>query len=98
MELLPVQIVMEEVSDPNENEKFGIRWEQADRNSAWLQTHAHEVYSRHRGKFIVIAGEELFVGDTPEEPLKLAKSKHPEDEGAIIRYVYRNKLARVYAN
>jgi hypothetical protein len=98
MALPPIKIVMEEVTDPEESAKFRVRWEQAARNSAWLQAHAHEIYSRHRGRFIVVAGEELFVGDTPEQALKLAKAKHPEDEGSLIRYIHREKMARVYAN
>lgn len=98
MALPPIQIVMEEVTDPEENAKFRARWQHAARNSAWLQAHAHEVYSQYRGRFVVVAGEELFVGDTPDEALRLAKAGHPEDEGSLIRYIYREKMARIYAN
>jgi hypothetical protein len=45
-------IVMSEVTDPVELAKAHKRWEQADRNSAWLQAHVPEIYSQHRGKFI----------------------------------------------
>jgi hypothetical protein len=60
--------------------------------------HAHEIYTQHRGKFIVVAGEELFVGDTPEEANALAKAAHPEDKGRLGRYIYPKKMARVYGN
>ncbi len=63
-------IVMSEVTDPVELAKARKRWEQADRNSAWLQAHVPEIYSRHRGKCICVAGEELFVADTPRRSLR----------------------------
>ncbi len=93
MSLQSIPVVMEEVTDPKEIAEFQARWSQAQRNSDWLQAHAHEIYTRHRGKFIVVAGEELFVGDTPEEALALARAAHPEDEGRIIRYIYPKKTA-----
>ena len=64
-------VIMEEVTDPEELVKAHIQDERFDRNWTWLQTHASEVYTRHRGKCICVAGEELFVADTPEEVLSL---------------------------
>lgn len=91
-------VVMEEVTDPAELAKARVQHERFDRNSAWLQTHIAEVYSRYRGKCICIAGEELFVADTPEEVIALAAAAHPEDNGKFFRYIPREKVARVYAN
>jgi hypothetical protein len=91
-------IVMEEVTDAHGIAETRARRERFDRNSAWLQTHAKEVYTRHRGKCICIASEELFVADTPEEVLARARAAHPEDDGSIlIRYIPRQKMARIYA-
>jgi len=98
MPLPPIQVVMEEVTDPQEIAEAQAQMEQARRNSAWMQAHAHEIYTQHRGKFIVVAGEELFVGDTPEEADALAKAAHPEDKGRLGRYIYPKKMARVYGN
>jgi hypothetical protein len=98
MPLSPIQVVMEEVTDPQEIAAFQARWAQAQRNSDWLQAHAHEIYTQHRGKFIVVAGEELFVADTPEEARTLARAAHPEDQGSLGRYIYPKKVARIYAN
>src|SRR5713101_8700180 len=91
-------IVMEEVTDPVELAKAQAQWERCDRNTAWLQAHASEIYTRYRGKCICIAGEELFVADTPEEVLALAKAAHPEDDGFFLHYIPREKVARIYAN
>jgi hypothetical protein len=98
MPLPPIQVVMEEVTDPQEIAEAQAQMEQTRRNSAWLHAHAHEIYTRHRGKFISVAGEELFVGDTLEEAIALAKASHPEDKGLLSQYIYLEKMARIYGN
>jgi hypothetical protein len=94
----PYPVVMEEVTDPAELAKAQAQWERFDRNFAWLKAHAQEVYTRHRGKCICIAGEELFVADVPEEALALANKAHPEDNGFFLHDIPREKLARIYAS
>jgi hypothetical protein len=91
-------ITMEVVTDPAELAQARTQREQFNRNSAWLQTHASEIYSQHRGKCICIAGEELFVADTAKEAVALATAIHPEDKGRFVHYIPKKKLARVYAN
>jgi hypothetical protein len=92
-------ITMEEVTlDPAERARALARRDRYRRNIAWLRNHASEVYSRLRGQHICIAGEELFVADTAEEALALAKAAHPEDDGRYLRYIPREKVARVYAH
>ena len=91
-------IIMEEVTDPVELAKARAQRKRFDRNAAWLQAHASEIYPRYRGKCICIAGEELFVADTPEEVIAQAAAAHPEDDGRFVRYIPREKLARIYAN
>jgi hypothetical protein len=92
------RIVVEEVTDSEENAAARARRQRFDRNSAWLQAHAREVYSLYRGKCVVIAGEELFAADTPEHAWALADAAHPEDDGSFIRFIPREKMARIYAN
>jgi hypothetical protein len=94
----PSPIVMEEITDPEELAKARAQRERFDRNSAWLQAHIAEIYARYRGTCICIAGEELFVADTPEEALALATAVHPEDDGRFLRYIPREKLDRIYAH
>ncbi|MEW6207445.1 MAG: hypothetical protein AB1631_03705 [Acidobacteriota bacterium] len=91
-------IVMEEVTDPEELARARAQRERFDRNFSWLQAHAAEIYERYRGKCICVAGEELFVADTPQEVLALARAAHPEDDGNYIHYIPRDKVARIYAN
>ncbi len=89
-------IVMSEVTGPVEVEKLRAWRERADRNYAWLAAHVPEIYAKHRGKCICVAGQELFVADTPQEVLALARAAHPEDDAAILRYIYQEKLERIY--
>ncbi|MBI3802071.1 MAG: hypothetical protein HY268_34515 [Deltaproteobacteria bacterium] len=91
-------IVMEEITDPEELAKARVQDERFERNSAWLQAHVPEIYSRYRGKCIGIAGEELFVADTPREVRALANAAHPQDNGKLFRYIPKEKVARVYAS
>jgi hypothetical protein len=65
-----------------------------ERNWAWLEAHAKEVYS-HRGKYICVSGEELFVGDSVEELINQAKAKHPDDTGIISRILPRETGDRI---
>jgi hypothetical protein len=92
----PVPLVMEEMTDPDELAKAQGQRERFDRNAAWLQAHAAEVYTRYRGKCICVAGEELFVADTAEEVLAHAKAAHPDDDGRFVHYIPREKVARIY--
>jgi len=72
METKHATVVMEEVTDADELARARAQRERFDRNAAWLQAHAVEVYTHYRGKCVVIAGEELFAADTPEEAWALA--------------------------
>jgi hypothetical protein len=98
MPLQPSSIVMEEITDPEENARFQVRWAQAERNSDWLQAHASEIYRDYRGKYIVVAGQELFAADTVQEAVAQAKAAYPEDKGSFTRYIPLKKTARVYAH
>lgn len=91
-------VIMEEVTDPEELAKARAQHERFERNWTWFQAHAAEVYSRYRGKCICIAGEELFVADSPREVLALATTAHPEDDGSFVHYIPREKVARIYAD
>jgi hypothetical protein len=91
-------VVLEEVVDPAENATARAQRERFDRNAAWLQAHAQEIYPRYRGKCICVAGEALFVADTPEEAVALGKAAHPGDDGSFVQYIPRERFARIYAN
>lgn len=91
------KLVMEEVTDPVELAAAQAQREQFDRNSAWLQAHASEVYPRHRGKCICVAGEELFVAETASEAVAKATVAHPQDKGRFVHYIPKQRVSRIYA-
>lgn len=51
--------------------------EQFARNVAWWNARVNELTDAHAGKFVVVAGQELFVGDDPAEVTARAKAAHP---------------------
>lgn len=90
-------IVMEIETDPTDCAEASRRKELFEKNWDWLEANASEVYS-HRGKFICIAGRELFVGDSVDEVLEAAQSAHPEDDGRFTRYIPVQRGQRLHAH
>jgi hypothetical protein len=93
----PIEI-LEEVTDPVEIARFRAATEQQRRNGAWLQAHWGDLLPQAIGKFLAVAGEEAFLGDTPQEAWSKAKAAHPEDAGAICQYVRPHVGPRIYAH
>lgn len=89
-------IVMEEVTDPSELAQAQAQRERFDRNWDWFKARATEIYEQFRGLCVVVAGQEIFAAEKPEEAWGLAKAAHPEDDGGFILYIPREKVARVY--
>ncbi len=92
------QIVIEDVSDPLELEQARAQDARFARNWAWFEAHATDIYAAHRGKCICIAGEELFVADTPQEALAQATAAHPDDDGRFTRLIPLERIPRIYAD
>ncbi|MGH7135781.1 MAG: hypothetical protein ACREHD_08585 [Pirellulales bacterium] len=90
-------VIMEIESDPNICAQIAARRERCERNVRWLEAHADEAYS-HRGKYICIAGEELFVAKCPEEVLSAAQAAHPDDDGRFTLYIPLDRTPRIYAS
>lgn len=90
-------VVMEEVTDADEIAKARAQRESFDRNARWLQRHIPEVYSRHRGKCICVAGQQLFVAESAEQAIALARAAHPQEEGWFTRYIPKQKVPMIYA-
>lgn len=93
----PLTFQVEEVVDPAVIAAARSQREQFDRNSAWLQANIAEVYRKHRGQHICIAGQEVFATDNVEDAIARATAAHPEDLGWFTRYVPLERLPRVYA-
>lgn len=91
-------VIMEEMTDAEELTKARAQDERFERNWVWFETHAAEIYRQHRGKCLCVAGQELFVADTPEQVLALATAAHPKDDGRFTRYIPKERTGRIYAH
>ena len=91
-------LAMVEIIDPQEIAKIKAQRARFRKNSDWLQAHVPHVYAQHRGKYICVAGLQLFVADTAPEVVAAARKSHPQDDGLLLRYIPREKLERVYAH
>jgi hypothetical protein len=92
------KFTIEEVTDPAEVARFRAWHEQFRRNSDWLQAHWADVIPQARGRFVAVAGQQAFLGDTAAEALAQARAAYPEDEGAFVRYVFPPGGPRIYAH
>ena len=87
-----------EITDPQELARAGAQRAKFERNAAWLHEHASEVYPSFRGKYICIAGQQVFAAESAVEALALGRAAHPDDDGSFVRYIPREKITRIYAN
>lgn len=92
------RFIIEEATDPEAIARARAQDERARRNDAWLQAHWHEIAPRARGRFLAVAGQEAFIGDTWEEAWAKAKTAHPGDDGAHLQYVIAERGPRIYAH
>jgi hypothetical protein len=91
-------VVIEEELSPEELAAFHAQGKRYARNVAWFQAHLDQIRAQQLGKHICVAGEELFVADTPQEVIALAQAAHPEDDGRMLLYLSPLKGPRIYAH
>jgi hypothetical protein len=72
----PLVIEIPPVSDEERAANIAALAELA-KNVAWWNAHADAIIAQHAGKFVCVAGQEVFVGDDPVEVLARAKAAHP---------------------
>lgn len=90
--------VVEDVIDPDEIRRSHTQDQRHRRNSDWLQAHGANVLPQARGRFVAVAGQEAFIAETPTEAWAWVDSFHPEDTGAIVRYIRASIGPRLYAH
>ena len=69
---------------PEERAQNLARLEEFRKNVDWFSANAAALRAAHTGKFICIAGEEVFVGDNPVEVVDRAKAAHPDLAGGFL--------------
>lgn len=90
-------IVIEEVTDPQEIARHRAQDERHARNLKWLEAHGSDLPNA-RGRFVAVANEQAFVAETAAEGWNWAQSQEPADDGAIVMLVPANRGWRIYAN
>lgn len=73
-----------------EEEKRKAREDVAD--DEWLSNHMKEIWEMHKGKYIAVAKQKLFVGDFYEEVIHKVKQKFPQVEPLVTHIPYKRRL------
>jgi hypothetical protein len=73
-----------EVIDPVLIANIRATKERFCKNMAWFEAHAVEIGKNHPGRYICVAGEELFVGDDPTNLFARVRAAHPDDWGGVF--------------
>jgi len=93
----PPVITLEEIADPVAISKARARNERGRLNDEWLQSHWSELLPQARGKFVAVAGQEAHIANSAEDAWNWARTAHPEDDSATVRYVRVDLGPRIYA-
>ena len=69
---------------PEERAQNLARLEEFRKNVDWFSANAAALRAAYTGKFICIAGQEVFAGDDPKEVVGRAKAAHPDLPGGYL--------------
>ncbi|MEX2214057.1 MAG: hypothetical protein WD768_08020 [Phycisphaeraceae bacterium] len=90
-------IVITEVTDPEEIRQADELRAAYDRNREWYHSHQREIVDQHKGKYVAVANEKLFVAATTEELFALIDTTFPRATGIYSTYVPRQRRLFIYA-
>jgi len=91
-------IIQEPPTTPQERAEALAVAEEFRKNAEWFGTQAKEIRDAHTGKFICVAGRELFVGDDPVEVVARAKAAHPTAGGFFSLRLSTHRGPKIYAH
>jgi hypothetical protein len=98
MRNLPPVLMVTDVTNPDDLARVDSQNTQFGRNLSWFQEHVDEISALYRGRWICIAGQEVFAADTAREAIALAHAAHPQDVGHFTYRVPTKRAARIYAH
>ncbi|MBN9117694.1 MAG: hypothetical protein J0I06_00735 [Planctomycetes bacterium] len=94
----PLVLEIQEVSDEERAANLAANAE-FKKNVVWWNAHVKEIRDAHTGKFVCVAGQELFVGDDPIEVVARAKAAHPNPGyGFISLFLSPHRGPKIYAH
>lgn len=96
----PSVVILEQVElSPAEQAEAAARRVTYLANAAWASRHAADIGRTCAGRFVCIAGGELFVADNPAEAHSLANKAHPDEVGATYSMrVPDQQRPKIYAH
>ncbi len=84
---------------PDELAEAMARQRRFQSNSDRFHRQAIEIGEKYRGKHVVVAGGETFVGDEFGETRQRAIAAHPEEHDSLFfRYISTDRGPRLYAH
>ena len=96
---MPPVLMYEEVLSPDELARARSLRATFQKNMAWASANAVEINRTCRGKFICVAGEQLFAADSPKQAHALAVAAHPAEDAATYScFVPTTDRPKIYAN
>lgn len=91
--------IVEVPTTPEECARNLARLAEFDRNVDWFNERAKVIYEQHSGKYMVVLGQELFVGDDSAEVRTRAFAAHPEcTGGSLAKRLSTHRGPMIYAN
>ena len=92
----PRVITFPEVTDEERAVNIAAN-EQFQLNLKWWNPRVKEIRDAHTGKFVCVAGQELFVGDDPIEVVARATAAHPNRGGFLSLYLSPHRGPKIHA-
>jgi hypothetical protein len=95
----PSPEIMEWEPTPDERATALAEQEEFRKNTRWFSAHAKEIRDQHPGKYICVAGQELFVADDAGEVYAQARAAHPIPGGGFFTIrISEQRGLKIYAN
>lgn len=83
-----------EIDDrPEVGAEHAARLDRFRRNARCFDRAARDIELRYPGKYVCVAGGELFTGDSLANVLAAARQQHPGDDAPFVHYVSKERTA-----
>lgn len=81
-----------EIDDrPDVVAEHAARLDRFRQNARCFDRSAHQIELRHAGKYVCVAGGELFAGDSLANVLAVARQQHPGDDAPFVHFVPKER-------
>jgi hypothetical protein len=91
--------ILEDEGTAQERARVLAEEEEFRKNLDWFSSNARRLRDEHSGKFICVAGQELFVGEDSVEVFNRARAAHPDLIGGFFsKRLSKHRGPKIYAN